>query len=1071
MQLTAFVTSCVAGYALLQFFILPTAERRWSANRSFAKASKVGVLAALKSIRSLLQVAIVTYVVLVGLVLWITYVRGTSVTSDTLLAAIQRTSDWKKSIGKWTDGIGGLLFWLTIVGLTYQSYRANRQCLVERLHNAEEKRVPMSDATESSRPKDPQVTALECELAAERKRLSYLVGSHAASADDLAEASRIEKAIRYCNREVERLEASLRRLEKLGRLDASMPPEVNRGFAALWPPIMIFVTSKGAVKDLGLLKKLLSRGSTALLFVGLIGASAPIVKMDFDSRSVSLTDLLVKANHDDAVASWKAVGKEQPKVTLRISADDPEIRQLARVFSSAYIASLQPRADGTDRQAAYSERSSEVREHILRHGAEAVGAQLVRPGGGDQESDNDAADEILKARARTIDEPDAPTTLERTVARRMVEMLATKPGWVWEKLKAKGREHARLYGQPMASSDLRDTAVGEITGHFFDAAAPDFHDEALRQAESALQRGVEEAIQDSQVTLLDRFFTSLAGGQSVSDALQPVASQRDDYQVFTPAKQEAISATLASALDSRKSVIHGPIGIANRRPSNDSIGEAARIVQQLGINAAAKSVARLPYMALSSYEDWYVVSADDGLQGPAALVANRVQDKEGSRYSESGRDFLARRSHDFDMLLASPQTGGVVIGRKADASVLASITTLRWEPAEGGTILFTAVSDTGRSRTFGPYDHATIAQALLYAADGRLLAVTVVNTELNGVQRVILHPALQDTALGCDVIDIDRFIFDFIDPKVRQAINDRIGDDRIMDDLYLDTYDFLDGILRRDDVLTVSATASLRRLALRKNSNGKAFFSKQDAKIGLRRFYTSRQRVYDSTIADAVVECSAASDAEGYLGCIRKIADVDSFVSRLLFKLPKHPMEGSSAVSESRPAGNGWNSFMQTGTPPEPLTFSVHEPYWMGIDEEPVAIELNQFLSPIKVEVARLIAGDGHASEQPEARRIYKHVRDFTELQRFFRLALGGQLGNDFPVEQLARLESEVGASIPYVSTPRWLTYKESLNPKVLDLASSLDFAVASNDMPLGQCVKGVRKASSSDPAREIAKR
>jgi hypothetical protein len=50
--------------------------------------------------------------------------------------------------------------------------------------------------------------------------------------------------------------------------------------------------------------------------------------------------------------------------------------------------------------------------------------------------------------------------------------------------------------------------------------------------------------------------------------------------------------------------------------------------------------------------------------------------------------------------------------------------------------------------------------ALTYAADGRVTTATITKADPLNERRILLHPALVDTWLGCRAIQIDRFVFD-----------------------------------------------------------------------------------------------------------------------------------------------------------------------------------------------------------------------------------------------------------------------------------------------------------------------
>lgn len=62
-------------------------------------------------------------------------------------------------------------------------------------------------------------------------------------------------------------------------------------------------------------------------------------------------------------------------------------------------------------------------------------------------------------------------------------------------------------------------------------------------------------------------------------------------------------------------------------------------------------------------------------------------------------------------------------------------------------------------------------------------------------------------------------------------------------------------------------------------------------------------------------------------------------------------------------------------------------------------------------------------------------LEDFVLLQRFFRTALAGGLGQDFPIIQLIALESATRSFVPYQPTIRWEEVPEARLMEVLQQA------------------------------------
>ncbi len=86
---------------------------------------------------------------------------------------------------------------------------------------------------------------------------------------------------------------------------------------------------------------------------------------------------------------------------------------------------------------------------------------------------------------------------------------------------------------------------------------------------------------------------------------------------------------------------------------------------------------------------------------------------------------------------------------------------LRWEVEAANVRLIVAVGD-GRVYRSRPFRRDLVELALAYAADGRPITVTIINTSPLAERRVLLHPTLVDTALGRSVIRADMIIFNVI---------------------------------------------------------------------------------------------------------------------------------------------------------------------------------------------------------------------------------------------------------------------------------------------------------------------
>jgi hypothetical protein len=112
----------------------------------------------------------------------------------------------------------------------------------------------------------------------------------------------------------------------------------------------------------------------------------------------------------------------------------------------------------------------------------------------------------------------------------------------------------------------------------------------------------------------------------------------------------------------------------------------------------------------------------------------------------------------------------------------------------------------------------------------------------------------------------------------------------------------------------------------------------------------------------------------------------------------------------------------------------------------------------IKQVVARGIAGNANAHA------VFATMRDFTVLQRLFRLALAGELGLSFPLDELIKLQKATATFIKVERNERWnggqelgdLLYSEQ--ERLESMLSTLESSAGAPD----QCREAARRALAS---------
>ena len=114
-----------------------------------------------------------------------------------------------------------------------------------------------------------------------------------------------------------------------------------------------------------------------------------------------------------------------------------------------------------------------------------------------------------------------------------------------------------------------------------------------------------------------------------------------------------------------------------------------------------------------------------------------------------GRSFLGLRGF--------ARVGGVLIGRDPEPGTPPlDFPVFEWT-RDGDGLHFHLGATDGSTVDAGPFHASVVHGALAYAADGRALTATMISAEPLRDLKILVHPALLDTSLGCRAISIDRF--------------------------------------------------------------------------------------------------------------------------------------------------------------------------------------------------------------------------------------------------------------------------------------------------------------------------
>lgn len=452
---------------------------------------------------------------------------------------------------------------------------------------------------------------------------------------------------------------------------------------------------------------------------------------------------------------------------------------------------------------------------------------------------------------------------------------------------------------------------------------------------------------------------------------------------------------------------------------------------------------------------------DAGFPGPATAAGPSSPDRPRAGPGPTGRGSGARRyyqrstarARSFVHLRGFARVGGVLIGRDPDESQgeEPDIVGFAWDLTDAGATLLLDHRD-GSRQNLGPYPTALVHHALAYAADGRPVTVTMTVAPPLVDLKILLHPALIDTPIGCRVIEIDRFVDRFMDRGADATGPVAIAESqaRSLIELYnfavaARTQAILDDLSGRrgterevsraearlkalNDRLSLAVSAAPDAAALRFTPSDLAHLRNPQ-----RSPIAAKPHLFDPRTVDEMEFCADRADASVFADCLasRVGSTTDSFGIALdLLDETARPGPGVEFWSGVREQDYALDPRLGFLTPPDgddglwPFNFILQiafntEPVrgWAG---DQVAADESPWEFPaVKDDIAAAVR---QGRDSLGVRSILADVADFTILQRLFRAALADRLGRDFPLRNLVVLAEATAprdsASLPL--TPRW---------------------------------------------------
>lgn len=844
--------------------------------------------------------------------------------------------------------------------------------------------------------------------------------------------------------------------------------------------------SSGARRDARAFSKGLAFATVAFTILGMVGLQSEPLTAGLNK---TINQLAVQHSKAEADKSWEqATGQgnatpEPPQPAPDspwTSEDDQLAHHLARYFVRAVsqsrafpVARIQPGLANASR--AHSVRSAILSEAASPStaAAEAASENLTR-----------LENELLARPASAAGNLDSK--LESEFARRVRTEAQAKPR-AWRAIRVRVAEHFSAYSNLPSMGDLHSQLVKETIGAALDVAPLDVTTESGKFAKKILSDMAQDTIDDLLRAELRRTLVDMVHGDSLDEALAKVrASSRKtgvQLRVRTAVEHDLSAQLREDAL--RMELRHRTPSLAQTADSPEFRTVQANSSEVLRM--AGDHPVRNRLEALASYDDYFPgqfraeeKTALGRLESLTPSVPNEGPHIGGSGGGGSGGGgggglgggggrpaasgaarsggFRTRflRARSFGMARGFARVGGVLIGREPDnlGKLQAPVRDINWTIA--GDQFELSLTATSGVQRLGSFPGSTVHRALNYAADGRVTTVTMVTAEPLQELKILLHPALVDTPIGCRAIELDRLVDTHArrDPQV-SGVEARIQAEYTLYALawYLRMAVLLDGIGGEASTgpMAEGARNAVRNLSLRAamlkafengfpQSAAQSLLSSRSAYFDgdlIKQIKNARVRTEDlgdwlKTLASEFRESSKALAERGDQAQARQwvgpatAMEVWSGVREAAYSLTPDLAFLRASNSRSSP----FEFVLQVSFPDSPQ-FGEASP-----DNAPFEFTWVQPLIQSLVESG--IRSAGRTAE------ILEPSRQFALLQRLFRVALDGGFPQLFPLEKLAALSRASAPFDRHARTMRWNVRPDSvarLSPEAQRLRAVLNVA------------------------------
>jgi hypothetical protein len=741
MGLLAITALAVALFSLLHWLIIPRLRRNLRFPRPERPLRLVATLVLATLLRSASLIAAGTFGVIV-VVLAGCAILGYGLPIETLAVLFRASSELRETVEALDKGWSALTIGVLCIALWISVRRDAARQLSQAVDAsiAQMKADIAAGQLEELEP-TPEMRQVTGRLVDMQKAIA---AANAATPRNAVEADRLSHQSEAVKEELVRLDI-MRRLDLGSQLtELTGPQRPQNRFAAL-------MVSAGLLQPLSLASKAIGTVSLALLAPALITLAGDDLGQSIAQVNAQLHRLIVAQSREEAERDWLRSQPAPPQPREVSPSDQTMIRQLSYHYQ-AYVR-LRASNEYDVPARAFHLASTDARREILANYAAGKPSSLEVHGG--VASDRHEAGILNLAARADNDGPEAARfrNVLKTVAR-------STPQSEWEQFRHRAEAFLQTAAKPLTTQDIGQRLFAEVLNMGASISVTTGPDSsALRDVVSELSKPGDMAEKASELMDVDiiRFVTGIrdAGTPTAAKPDLPFGVRRYDDKSDKWAKdiRDNVSSLITRT---EEDVRNSPPTLDQRLPSDADGKPALTAARALMRDAGSVNGAARASDVVASYRDVFPgVVGDEGTTPRATLLREfpHAAEAVGQGAAEAVHAFARARS--YAALRGFSKIGGVLVGLLPEEGPDLAITGLDWNDTASGVTLSLQTAK-GNKLSYGPFRAEIIRIALAYAADGRPITATMPITPIG--RQVLLHPALVDTALGCEARLIDQFV-------------------------------------------------------------------------------------------------------------------------------------------------------------------------------------------------------------------------------------------------------------------------------------------------------------------------